>query len=477
MKTSTNNRLCVAGMSMVLCAAAGAQTPGSSRSDPPPDPSIGSLLERIAELEKKSAADDAHNAQLAARLSTLEAERNQQWMTEQRADEIRSLVQETLADADTRASMQATGLTAGYDNGFIIQSSDGNYLLRTNVLFQERFVLNRQRESIDDKSRWGFENARTEFTLSGHVVQPDLFYLAQIELSDVNTGLPSGQPRNDLLQAFIGYDFGQGWRFQIGTFKAPLLREELVDPGNQLLVERSLVNYIFTGGYTDGLQVEYRNDMFHVVGSYNNGVNDAVYGGGVMTGGTSPIFSGSADYAFTFRGEWLLNGDWETMKAFDSPRGTDKAMMLGAAAHYQSANGQQTGTADVDLLLMSVDFSAQCGGFSAFAALVYSSANASPGPTTDTWGFVAQAGWYFSQNWELFARYEWANTDELTFSDINILTFGFNRNLANWNAKWTTDFGIAFDPVAYSAPITSWRQDIPGENKQVVVRSQFQIMF
>ncbi len=461
-----------AGLSLSICDGASAGDPPSQQ-----DPSVKGLLDRISELEKKSMIDDARNAEMAARLATIEAERNNEWMTQQRADEIRGLVQDVLADADTRASMQSTGMTAGYDDGFIIQSSDGNYLLRTNMLFQERFVLNRQRESIDDKSRWGFENARTEITLSGHIVQPDLFYLAQVELSNVNTGLPSGQPRNDLLQAYIGYDFGQGWRFQIGTFKDPLLREELVTPGDQLLVERSLVNYIYTGGYTDGLQVEYRNDMFHVVGSYNNGINDAVYGGGVMVGGTSPIFSASATYAFTFRGEWLLNGAWDTIESFDSPRGGEKAMMLGAAAHYQSADSAQTGTPDLDLLLMTVDFSAQFGGVSAFAAIIFSNANSSPGATVDSWGFVAQAGWYFSQNWELFARYEWADTDQLTFSDTNILTVGFNRNLANWNAKWTTDFGIAFDPVAYNAPITGWRTDIPGQNKQVVVRSQFQIMF
>jgi hypothetical protein len=471
------NRLSLCTAAAVLSLSAHALARDSTSPSSSQDPAIRALLDRISELEKKSATDETRNAEMAARLAAIEAERNGQWMTEQRANEIRALVQDTLADADTRASLQSSGLTAGYDNGFIIQSSDGNYLLRTNVLFQERFVLNRQRESIDDKSRWGFENARTEFTLSGHVVQPDLFYLAQIELSDVNTGLPSGQPRNDLLQAYIGYDFGQGWRFQIGTFKDPLLREELVEAGNQLLVERSLVNYIYTGGYTDGLQVQYQNDRFNVIGSYNNGINDAVYGGGVMTGGTSPIFSGSADYAFTFRGEWLINGDWDGLKSFDSPRDTDKAMMLGAAAHYQSANGQQTGSPDIDLLLMTVDFSAQFGGGSAFAAIIYSNANSSPGSTVDSWAFVAQVGWYLSKNWEIFGRYEWADTDQLTFADTNILTIGFNRNLANWNAKWTTDFGIAFDPVAYSAPITSWRADIPGEDRQVVVRSQFQVMF
>ena len=50
------------------------------------------------------------------------------WMTEERAEEVRSLVRDVLADADTRASLLQSGMTAGYDDGFMIGSTDGNFL-------------------------------------------------------------------------------------------------------------------------------------------------------------------------------------------------------------------------------------------------------------------------------------------------------------------------------------------------------------
>jgi len=435
------------------------------------------LLERIAELEARSARSDALNSELEARLAAIEAEQRSEVITQQRADEIRALVHEVLADADTRASMLQNAAMAGYDNGFFITSSDGNWLLRTNMLMQQRFVLNRQDESLNDDNRWGFENSRTRFTLSGHLVQPDFFYHVDIEVANNDAGLPSGENRTGLQEAYAGYDFGQGWRFWIGTITTPLLREELVDAGDQLLVERSLVNYLYTGGYTDGLAVRYRNDLFNVVASYNNGVNDGVFGGGVRTGGTSPIFSGISDYAFTFRGEWLIKGDWDTLTSLSSPRGGAHAMMLGGAVHFQSADASSTGVNDLDLLLLTADFSGQFGGTSVFAAIMYSNANQDPAGSQDSLGFVGQVGHFISPTWELFGRFEHSSGDIVTLDDVDIFTFGFTKWLADFSAKWTTDFGFALDTISVTAPITGWRADLPGEDKQVVVRSQFQIRF
>src|SRR5690606_11994218 len=121
--------------------------------------------------------------QLTARIAALEADRGQERLTEQRAAEIRSLVHDVLADADTRASLLQGGMTAGYDNGFVLSSTDGNWLLRTNFLMQQRFIWNNRDGDGVDGDVWGFENPRSKFILTGHVVNPDWFYRV-----DVNVG-------------------------------------------------------------------------------------------------------------------------------------------------------------------------------------------------------------------------------------------------------------------------------------------------
>ncbi len=435
------------------------------------------LLERIAELESRSTQRDARNAELESRLAAIEAEQRDERLSQQRADEIRALVLDVLADADTRASMMQA-MMSGYDDGFFLSSADGNWLLRTNMLMQQRLVINRQEESLTDKSKWGFENSRTRLTLSGHLISPDWFYRTEIELANNNTGYPTGESRTGLLDAYIGYDFGQGWKFWVGTFKTPLLREELVDSSRQMLVERSLVNAVFTGGRTDGLGVEYRNDRFGFVGSYNNGINDMFYGGGVMTGGTSGVFGSPATFAMTARGEWLLDGTWDAMEGFSSPRGEAKSMMLGGAMHVQLADSSTTGVANVDLIVMTVDFTAKFGGTSVFAAIMYADASAdAPAIDGNAVGFVIQAGHYIREKWEVFARYEWADVDDFAGEDISILTLGFNKYLSTLNAIWTTDVGFALDPVPVSSQITGWRMDLPDNDGQFVVRSQLQISF
>lgn len=462
---------------VVACAAL--NSTASSQSNP----STGELLDRIAELEAQRARDQARNAALESRIAVIECQQDESVLMRERTAEIHGIVQDVLADADTRASMlQGGSLTAGYDLGFILSSSDGNWLLRTNFLMQQRLIFNEQSDSSTDDSRWGFENARTRFALSGNVINPDWFYRVEIEVANNDTGFPSGQSRTGLNDAYVGYDFGQGWRLWLGTFKTPLLREELVDASQQLAVERSYVNYVYTGGYTDGLAVEYRNAKLGLIGSYNNGIDDAVYGGNVMTGGTSPLTSGTADFAATFRGEWLITGQWDAMNEFTSPRGGDRrSMMLGGAAHWQTANSDSTGVPDLDLLVLTGDFTGQFGGLSAYGAIIYTHADQSGSPSVDALGVVLQGGWYFSETWELFARYEWSDTDSLpgvaSGSDVSIATLGVNKYIDNQNAKWTTDFGFAFDPVPFTIPITAWRQDSPGEDHQFVVRSQLQILF
>ena len=87
--------------------------------------------------------------ELRAEIASLKAQNGENWLTEQRAAEIKGLVQDVLADADTRASLQGGGSTAGYDNGFFIASSDGNFRLNINGGASIRWSLS-NRDFVDN---------------------------------------------------------------------------------------------------------------------------------------------------------------------------------------------------------------------------------------------------------------------------------------------------------------------------------------
>jgi hypothetical protein len=75
------------------------------------------------------------------------------------------------------------------------------------------------------------------------------------------------------------------------------------------------------------------------------------------------------------------------------------------------------------------------------------------------------------------ARYEWSDLDTTGLDDVGIVTVGVNRYFAGHTIKWTTDVGYGFDPAPETESGINWRQDAPNEDGQVVIRSQFQLLY
>jgi hypothetical protein len=420
----------------------------------------GEAQDLSAQLE----AANARIAEMEGKLAKIEAANGDGWLTEQRAAEIRGLVQDTLADADMRASLLANGMTSGYDNGFIIGSSDGSFLLRTNLHMQERFIYNMQDADTpaSDDHRWGFENTRTKFILTGHVVDPSWYYQVNINVGD-------GSGRTGTGEALLGHKYDGGLSWQVGTMKAPLLREELVGAQYQLAVERSNVNYFFTTGYVDGLQVAYDQDKWRVAGMLSDG------GGSGHT-----IWSAyDTEYALTGRGEFLAMGTWDQFKDFSSPQGSENGLLLGGAIHYQTGE-YGNGFTETDTLLLTADASWESGGWNLFGAIIYGDIdpNIVGLESANPWALVIQGGVFLSEEWELFARYEWTDFDAGPLTDdLSLITLGFNYYIDKNHWKFTTDFGFGLDEVDAAANITGWRVDPADDDGQVVLRSQLQMLF
>ena len=472
----------------LLVGAAALTLAGGSYADTTVEAQNEQLRARIADLE--------------SRLGHVEAQSSDNWLTEQRATEIRSLVEEVLADADTRSSMLAQGMTAGYDDGAVIASADGNWLLRTNLLLQTRYVFSTMdtgnNTTAFDGTQWGFEVTRAKFTLSGNVVSPEWFYRVDIETqTSTNPDGAATDFRTGLLEAYAGYDFGNGWKVYGGQFKAPLLFEEMVEDQYQQAVDRSLINYLYTGGYTQGIAVDYLGDQFHVVGSWNNGINDTNYGGTFIGGTEGFALQADAAIALTARVDWLAMGTWDQFKDITSPQGEEMGVKVGGALHYQAMEygSDEVGRGDI-LTVFAVDVSAEFGGANVYGALNYSNMNFKSSATSSVkpWGIVVGGGWYFNEDWELFGRYEWSDQSTLVTSgnpdNLNIINFGVNRYFAGHNAKWTTDVGLGLTTIDVGladgtivAPVTGWRQDVAqgaggaNNNGQIVIRTQLQILF
>ena len=197
-------------------------------------------------------------AELKQELAQLKQENSQDWLTEQRSAEIRGIVQDVLADADTRTSLQSSGAMAGYNNGFFLASPDGNYSLKVGGQVQVRWTLNHAKqgnailpENRNNNTQWGFENRRTKLDFQGNVFSKDWTYRVRAAF---NQGAPNGtaQAANGAAAidfAYIQKSMDNGMSIRVGQFRAPWMREVLVDSAYQLAAERSVLAGLFGQGY------------------------------------------------------------------------------------------------------------------------------------------------------------------------------------------------------------------------------------
>lgn len=442
-------------------------------------------MEPLAAQDSSTQPADPEVIQLRERVSTLEARINEfmakeetQWLSEERAAQIRSIVADALADADTRSSLEGSGAMAGWDKGFFLQSADGAFRMVINGQIQFRYVWNHQNDSPTDDYRYGFEVRRSKLSFKGHMFDPSWQYELELDSNRTSGDMQLGE------NVWVLKDLGNGFAVRAGQFKPFYLREENVSSRRLLAVERSMVNGFFSAGVAQGVQVSSTHDRWRVMGAYIDGFG---------TGGASPYTVEDNEYAFTARGEFLAWGDWKAIEDDNPFRGGTDALLFGVAA---STRRQEYGTGDnlpppdfnnaeFDASAIAADITWKTSGFTLAAWGIYQKMRTNDDGVMgafdyDQYGAVVRGGVFVSDDIELYAMYEWGETGMPNTSNLSALTVGFNWFFHRNDIKWSSDIGYGFNPVA--APWagsggTGWRADSPGEDGQIVIRSQIQLLF
>jgi hypothetical protein len=444
------------------------------------------LEDQVRRLQEELDRLRTDNESIRREVTELRAITEDEWLTEQRAEEIRGIVEEVLVDSEMRSSLSDNGLMAGWSEHFFLASPDGRFKLQIGGQMQIRWVFNHQDEP--DKYRYGFENTRTKLTLNGHVFTRDLTYLIRWDITRNEPGLVTGL---DFLQdAWIRWALNGNWSVRFGQFKLPFMREELVSSSRQLAVERSLVNENTSIGRSQGIELTWAHDASKFSFVFSDAGTDQLGGFGTVIGTSTvintPALTEDTEFAFTARYEHLVVGSWSQFEDLTSPIGEQFGLLIGVAGHWQQ--GERTGTPsfgpnEADWGAWTADVSVEWGGANAFASFThhYIESALFGGENIHVLGFVVQGGMYLSSKLEAFARYEygWWDLDEVEFSDLSALTVGVNYYIDGHDLKWSADFGIGFDQVSpnWDSDIAGWRPDAPGADPQFVFRTQFQLLF
>jgi hypothetical protein len=468
-----------------------------------------SLLQADTSVEAKLEAMEAQLRAQQAEIQQLRSSSGDSWLNERRAEEVKTLVRDVLADADTRASLAEGGLTAGHRDHFFIASEDGSFLLNVSGQVQTRYIYNVRRDNmVNDfesaeqrRKTHGMDIRRAKIGFHGHIYDPRFTYGVrgnfaagdfvdlEIEGETVeNAFQETGGFR--LEEAWFGIEFADGWQVKLGQFKAPFLREELVYSAHQLAVERSLTSDLFSAGYTQGVQLSYSADMFRVAAMMHQGSRAA------NTSWNRPA-SQAVDFAIAARAEVLVAGNWAQFNDFTTWSTDSTGIMLGAAINYENAASGALNQAN-DVLRWTVDASLEFPelmGLNVFAAIIGNHPQGrggvingdpqSSGAThVDQWGVVLQAGVFaIPDKMDVFIRWEYLDlmnqdldgVDRIESRKSHTLTFGTNYYLRGHAAKASDDVVWFLDPVALSVPGSGALESVHSD--QVALRAQFQFLF
>lgn len=401
-------------------------------------------------------------------------------------DEVRAIVAEMLADADTRSSFLQSGGTAGHDGKkFFLGSSGGDFTLSIGGQLQFRYMMNFGDDlggQADEDWESGFQARRTKVWVDGTVFN-EFDYKVQWAF-DRNGG---GAVLED---AYVSTPvFGDGWEMKWGQFKAPFMREELVSSTRQLAVDRSHMNEVFNQDRSQGIQLGYSQDDWQLMLMFSDGFNsdNTDYNQDRTLG-----FGGESDYAFTGRFEYKFAGDWSQFKDFTSPSGNNWGMLLGGALHYEGGDdtGNNFGGDDYSYFSWTADLSFEGDGWNAFIAGVggYSDFEDIGGVAgndldVDDYGLVIQGGIMIPDtNWEVFGRYDavFPDSDRANDDAFNVITAGVNYYMHGHAAKFTADFQwFLDDPADSDLAVANDGIGFLGDSDEdeFGIRIQFQLLF
>ena len=443
-------------------------------------PASAGGIDEIQQLRAELDALRADNTETRQELAELKSENGQNWLNEQRAGEIRGIVQDVLADAETRTSLQDSGATSGWNGkNFVLSSPDGNYTLRIKGQIQVRWTMN---SAKDLPTLNGFENRRTKLYFEGNIVDPSWNYRVKMAFKNSSeAGL--------LEEAWIKKDLGSisdglaGASIKAGAFKAPWMREELVSSSKQLTVDRSVVNEYFNQDYDKGIEFAYATDAWRFAGWYGNGINSPSVG--YSDGDTSSWNTNPTRWSFAGRFEYRIGGSWKQFKDFSSFRGEDFGVLLGVSAMGQKFNNNATAPAGSPLQYgVTADATIDFGGASVFASFVWMNNRADIGGGVEKstpWGATIQGGYFVTDDIEVFGRYAHLYYDDQLPSNqnrYNGLTMGLNWFLAGKAVKFTTDWSINLDSFGRGYSGIGWREDNTSADKnQWALRAQLQLLF
>jgi len=310
--------------------------------------------------------------------------------------------------------------------GFTFTSPEQNFQLSLGGRgqFQYQFI---DKDTGQDTSQ--FRIRRFKVYMGGYAFTRDLTYRVQADLTKSNTA----QLLDD---AWINYKFIEEAQAQVGQFKVPFLRQELISDGSQQFVDRSNVVDAFKPSYDIGLMGW--GNVSKSLFAWNAGIFGGAGQGQTRTGNNSAyairaVFNPLGAVPYTESAlenfenvRFSIGGDyfWNTLKKTGLTTFQDTSSTTppyaGSSGWLGSNAAVFDNTEKVDIEMYSVDGALKWRGLSAQAEYMHGTGEGDvTGRTVKSSGMYAQAGYLIiPKHLEVAARYSWYDPREHVSNDL-----------------------------------------------------------
>lgn len=363
----------------------------------------------------------------------------------------RAYASQLRSDAETRSSLMGNTNSANVD---------------IEVMTQFRYMYNSRDELTagalgDNEDTMGFDTPRTQVRLSGSVTD-DISALIVFDFGSAENGLTGGSTQGtaNLLVAQGAWSLNDNWAMLFGQWHNPVMGSEGFAPEHTLALEKSFTNEFFQVGYTQGVAFAYASDQFKFVGAIADGAEYITNYGPVSNSAFNA--AGENDFGITGRFDWLIEGTWDQFADQTSWRGSNYGVKLGAGAHWQTqgdsnpadnSGGAIAGYDSTEVTFWSVDAQIEGDGWNAFAQYVGHDVDieATTNVNYTNHGFIAQGGFFVSDQVEFYGRYDIIMLDDVLVTtgpdDFQSVTAGMNYYFVpeSHAAKFTLDAVFTLD--------------------------------
>ena len=418
-----------------------------------------------------AASSDSDTAALKAQIEALQTQLNRIEKKQQQQDETTATTAAVAADAAKQTQLfQTQPFTAGYNNGFKIQSADGNFVLQPGLIAQFRNVTN-YNHAQDDQVENGFEFRRLRPRIDGVAFTKDLSYSVVLD-----TGRNVGTIT--LLDAWMSYHFTKEWGVKFGQFRNSYVHEGDVADTRQLAVERSIVDAVLAGGVTDrvqGVEGSYSSSDIPVqyIAAFHDGDNSKNTDFRDSDGQTDAATTNRPDEDFGLSGrvQYKFFGQWDSYKDFTAKGDKEDLLVAGGGVDY-SQNG------DVNVVRLVADAQYEMTtGLSAFGQVVY--VYDGTDDSSDI-GLGGQVGYLINPKVEVFGRYHYLHDEQSPNDEENFheITAGANYYFGpdgawDYNVKFTLD--LNYLPSGSPGNLTGVDY-LNADDSELVLRAQFQLV-